>query len=113
MGEVLDAIRNTLPRLCYDRAPDCVDGLPAFEVLFVNGGSFLHEELASILQDTLQNRILPLLRRSRLSHAKARGNRSSNNLVLCQALIRVYNDGHRRLCPVHYDNDALITAMFE
>ena len=105
--DVLDAVRTLLPRLSYDRDEDSVDGKPAFQVQFVRDGRFVHRQLGAMLEETLTTRLLPLLRRSRLLEGKAA------DLVLCEALLRVYDEGHRRVHPAHYDADALCTAMFE
>ena len=33
--------------------------------------------------------------------------------MLCEALVRYYEDGRRRVHPAHFDADALVTAVFE
>ena len=35
------------------------------------------------------------------------------DLVLCEALVRIYGDGQRLTHPAHYDADALVTCLFE
>ena len=39
--------------------------------------------------------------------------RWADDLVLCEALLRVYDEGARRVHPAHYDADALVTAVVE
>ena len=52
----------------------------------------------------------PLLRRSPLGCAATA---AGGDLVLCEALVRVYEEGARRVHPAHYDADALVTAVLE
>ena len=42
----------------------------------------------------------------------SRSNRT-DELVLCEALVRTYDEGQRRVHPAHYDGDALVTAVLE
>ena len=109
-ASVLEATRQLLPQLQLDRGRDSVDGMPMFQVQFVAQGRFVHDQLAAVFRESLLHRVLPLLRRSRLSPAGVAG---PDDLVLCEALLRVYDEDQRRLHPAHYDADAFLTAMFE
>ena len=60
--------------------------------------------------------MLPLLRSSLLLEGWTGGGDAdahAQRLVLCEALLRVYAPGQRRVHPAHYDADALVTSMFE
>ncbi|KAL1524206.1 hypothetical protein AB1Y20_019114 [Prymnesium parvum] len=103
--QVHQAMRALLPSLRFDRDADSVDASPSFEVRWVRGGVYTHAPLASIFRATVEQRLLPLLRRSDLA--------AGHDLVLCEALVRVYDDGARRVHPAHYDADALVTAVVE
>ena len=80
---VLEAIRKLVPQLDFDRSQDSVDTMPMFQVQFVSEGRFVHDQLAAVLEEPLLDRVVPLLRRSRLRSDQAGG------LVLCEALPRV------------------------
>ena len=105
--ETMEAARRLAldPGLRLDRDDDSVDGSPTFELKWVSEGQYTHPGLASVFQDMVEAQLLPLLKRSPL----ARG----VDLVLCEALLRVYDEGARRIHPAHYDADALVTAVLE
>jgi TPR repeat protein len=107
--EVLAAARAVLKAAEFDRDADTVDGSPTFELLWAQRGEYVHKELAEVFRSTVEAELLPVLRGvSELhSHGDAR------ELVLCEALVRVYADGQRRVHPAHYDTDALVTAVLE
>ena len=110
-AETMEAARQLLigddgqPRLSLDRDEDSVDGSPTFELRWVAEGKYTHAGLATVFRETVETKLLPLLQRSPLG--------SSTPLVLCEALIRVYDEGARRVHPAHYDADALVTAVLE
>ena len=108
--EVLSSARALLPGLRFDRDADSVDRSPTFELRWVHAGRYTHRGLENVFKETVETRILPLLRNSSLlSHISG----LSGELVLCEALIRVYEEGARRVHPAHYDADALVTAVLE
>ena len=92
-------------RLHFDRDADSVDGAPTFEVRWVSHGRYTNRKLAELFRPTIEKQVLPLLRHSPLHVSK--------ELVLCEALVRMYEDGARRMHPAHFDGDALVTAVFE
>ena len=92
-----------------DRDEDSVDGSPTFECRWVAEGQYTHAGLAAIFQPFVEERLLPLLRRSPLGSLPGGG----GELVLCEALVRMYDEGARRVHPAHYDADALVTAVLE
>jgi len=92
-----------------DRDIDSVDGSPTLEVMWVMEGKYLNKALADIFRETVEEQLLPLVRQSAELHGLSDG----SQLVLCEALLRVYDPGQRRVHPAHYDRDALVTAMFE
>jgi len=104
--EVREAVWALIPRLSFDRDADSVDGAPTFELRWAREGRFTHDGLAALLAETVEERLLPLLRRSPLCE-------QGSELVLCEALVRYYEDGRRRVHPAHFDADALVTAVFE
>ena len=111
--EVLAAARDLLLRtgsqsLQFDRNADSVDSSPTFEMLWCLKGEYCHAGLADIFRDTVEERLLPVLRSSKELHSC-----DAKELVLCEALVRVYSDGQRRVHPAHYDTDALVTAVLE
>ena len=97
--------------LLFDRDDDSVDGLPTFELRWVADGQYTHNGLAAIFQPTVEQRLVPWLQRSDLA-AQIRGY-NEGGLVLCEALVRMYEEGARCVHPAHYDGDALVTAVFE
>ena len=108
MAAARDLVLNP-EALVLDRDADSVDGSPTLEVMWMMEGKFLHPALADIFRETVETRLVPLIQRSPELHGLADGRR----LVLCEALLRVYEDGQRRVHPAHYDRDALVTAMLE
>lgn len=102
---VRQAVRQLLPRLNFDRDSDSVDGNPSFEIRWVRGGQYTHGPLRDVLSGMVEEKLLPLLRASPLG--------AHRELVLCEALVRIYDDGQRRVHPAHYDADALVTAVME
>jgi len=104
--EVCEAVWDLVPRLSFDRDADSVDGAPTFELRWAREGRFTHDGLSALLAETVEERLLPLLRRSPLCD-------KGSELVLCEALVRYYEDGRRRVHPAHFDADALVTAVFE
>ncbi|EOD19398.1 hypothetical protein EMIHUDRAFT_117979 [Emiliania huxleyi CCMP1516] len=102
--EVREAVWALIPRLSFDRDADSVDGAPTFELRWAREGRFTHDGLAALLAETVEERLLPLLRRSPLCD---QGGGSE------LALVRYYEDGRRRVHPAHFDADALVTAVFE
>ena len=97
--------------LQFDGDDDSVDGLPTFECRWVAEGQYTHPGLADIFRPTIEQRLVPWLRRSKLA-AQIHGY-NEDNLVLCEALVRMYEEGSRCVHPAHYDGDALVTAVFE
>ena len=83
-----------------------VDGLPTFELRWMHNGKYTHDGLADVFRDSVENNLLPTIRGSSLMP-------KSSDLVLCQALLRMYDDGQRRVHPAHYDAHALVTAVAE
>ena len=82
-----------------------MDGNPSFEIRWVRGGQYTHGPLRDVLSGMVEEKLLPLLRASPLG--------AHRELVLCEALVRIYDDGQRRVHPAHYDADALVTAVME
>ena len=106
-SEVMAAAAECCRRMRFDRDADSVDGLPTFELRWVREGRYTHDRLAAIFDETVQQRLLPLIRSSGLLP------QSAGDLVLCEALVRTYDEGQRRVHPAHYDGDALVTAVLE
>ena len=106
--EVMARARQLLPSLrgSLDLDPDSVDGQPTFEIRWMQDGEYTHEALAGVFRQTVEERIVPMVRSSPLMPRDGR-------LVLCQALLRHYADGQRRVHPAHFDGHALVTAVFE
>ena len=94
------------PSTRFDCDSDSVDGNPTFEIRWVAEGEYTHAGLETIFRDFVDERLLPLVRSSSLVAA-------DQPLVLCEALVRMYNVDERRVHPAHYDADALITAVLE
>jgi hypothetical protein len=114
--EVLVEARKAIPCLHLDRDADSVDGKPMFQVQFIEQGQWTHPLLQKVFQHTVETKVLPLLRSSLLLEGWAGGGDAeahAQRLVLCEALLRVYAPGQRRVHPAHYDADAIVTAMFE
>ena len=114
--EVLAEARKAIPCLHLDRDVDSVDGKPMFQVQFIEQGQWTHPLLQKVFQHTVETKVLPLLRSSLLLEGWAGGGDAhahAQRLVLCEALLRVYAPGQRRVHPAHYDADALVTSMFE
>ena len=114
--EVLSEARKAIPCLHLDRDVDSVDGKPMFQVQFIEQGQWTHPLLQKVFQHTVETKVLPLLRSSLLLEGWAGGGDAdahAQRLVLCEALLRVYAPGQRRVHPAHYDADALVTSMFE
>lgn len=107
--EVLSAARALLLRVEFDRDADTVDGSPTFELLWAHKGEYVHAALADIFRSTIDSKLLPVLRSEPSLYAHG----DAKELVLSDALVRVYADGQRRVHPAHYDTDALVTAVFE
>ena len=103
------ALVQKFPALGLDRDADSVDGAPTLEVMWVLDGTYIHYPLSKIFKTTVEEKLLPLIQRQYERHGMADGSK----LVLCEALLRVYEHGARRVHPAHYDRDALVTAMFE
>jgi len=113
---VLAEARKAIPCLHLDRDVDSVDGKPMFQVQFIEQGKWTHPLLQKVFQHTVETKVLPLLRSSLLLEGWAGGGDAdahAQRLVLCEALLRVYAPGQRRVHPAHYDADALVTSMFE
>ena len=106
---VLGAARALLRRAEFDRDADTVDGSPTFELLWAHKGEYVHAELADVFRSTIETKLLPVLRGEPSLYAHG----DAQQLVLCEALVRVYAEGQRRVHPAHYDTDALVTAVFE
>ena len=100
--EVMAAARTLVGSLQWDRDTDSVDGSPTFEVLWVRDDKYRHKGLADVFQETVETKLLPLVRGCSKLHKSASG-----ELVLCEALVRMYAEGQRRVHPAHYDTDAL------
>ena len=114
--EVLAEARKAIPCLHLDRDVDSVDGKPMFQVQFIEQGQWTHPLLQKVFQHAVETKVLPLLRSSLLLEGWAGGGDAdahAQRLVLCEALLRVYAPGQRRVHPAHYDADALVTSMFE
>ena len=114
--EVLVEARKAIPCLQLDRDADSVDGKPMFQVQFIEQGQWTHPLLQRVFQHTVETKVLPLLRSSLVLEGWAGGGDAeahAQRLVLCEALLRVYAPGQRRVHPAHYDADAIVTAMFE
>ena len=114
--EVLSEARKAIPCLHLDRDVDSVDGKPMFQVQFIEQGQWTHPLLQKVFQHTVETKVLPLLRSSLLLEGWTGGGDAdahAQRLVLCEALLRVYAPGQRRVHPAHYDADALVTSMFE
>ena len=129
-ADVMARARALLPTLEFDRDPDSVDGRPTFEIRWAHDGKFTHAGLAAVFGPSVEARLLPMLRRTPLALPTAGvgtkddsssgsdsgsggGGGGGGQLVLCQALLRVYDDGQRRTHPAHFDSDALVTAVIE
>lgn len=110
-GEIMLAARRLIlddtgkPRLPLDRDEDSVDGSPSYELRWVAEGRYTHPGLAAVFRETVDTRLLPLLRRSSLCRGSP--------LVLCEALLRYYDEDSRCVHPAHFDADALVTAVLE
>ncbi len=107
--EVLLAARAEVATLQFDRDADSVDNSPTFEVSWVRGGKYRHAGLARVFRSTIEEKLTPLLRSIQRLH----GMENSADLVLCDALVRTYEEGQRRVHPAHYDSQALVTAVLE
>ena len=99
------------PVLQLDRGADSVDGAPTHEISWIRGGVYTNKALADIFRASVETRLLPLIRHLPALHglSEAEGGR----LVVCEALLRMYREGERRVVPAHYDSDALVTAVVE
>ena len=109
--EVLQRARSLIDSMRFDEDADSVDGQPTFEVQWISEGRYTHRALADVFRSTVEERIVPLLKASQLA-SQIRGH-GEGNLVLCEGLVRCYDEGARRVHPAHYDGDALATAVFE
>jgi TPR repeat protein len=107
--DVLAAAREEISKLQFDRDADSVDGSPTFEVSWVREGKFCHAGLTHVFKQTIEDKLTPLIQSVPHLHGLADG----TTLVLCDALVRTYDEGHRRQHPAHYDSQALVTAVFE
>ena len=106
-SDVMAAAAECCRKLRFDRDADSVDGLPTFELRWVREGRYTHDGLASIFDETVRTKLLPLIKSSELLP------HGTGELVLCEALVRTYDEGQRRVHPAHYDGDALVTAVLE
>ena len=106
---MLKAARKEIARLKFDRDADSVDGSPTFEVSWVREGKHSHPGLFRIFKQTIDEKLTPLIR----SISELHGMSDSQGLVLCDALVRIYEEGQRRQHPAHYDSQALVTAVLE
>jgi len=79
LPEVREAVWALIPRLSFDRDADSVDGAPTFELRWAREGRFTHDGLAALLAETVEERLLPLLRRSPLCDQGG-----GSELVLCE-----------------------------
>ena len=95
------------PSLNYDCDSDSVDGQPTFEIRWVASGQYTDQRLEAIFREVVEQRLVPLLEASPLAGG------ASRPLVLCEALVRMYDENARRVHPAHYDGDALVTAVVE
>ena len=107
--EVLSAARSEIARLSFDRDADSVDSCPTFEVSWVREGKYHHAGLARVFRRTIEEKLTPLLQAMPDLHGLADG----DGLVLCDALVRTYDEGQRRVHPAHYDSQAKVTAVLE
>lgn len=103
MREARRLITTTLE---FDRDADSVDNSPTFELTWVREGRCRHAELGRLFLPSVEERLVPLLRSSALRPC-------GGPLVLCEALVRSYDEGQRRVHPAHFDADALVTAVVE
>ena len=101
--DVVEAARRLVPHLRFDTDADSVDGSPSFELRWVSAGRYTNSRLEAALRPTVESRVLPHVRAAM----------GDPNLVLCEALVRVYRDGQRLAHPAHFDSDALATAVVE
>jgi hypothetical protein len=99
------------PVLQLDQDADSVDGAPTYEVAWVRNGCYTNKQLADIFRPSVETRLLPLIRR--LPELHGMSDADGRRLVLCEALLRMYREGERRVVPAHYDSDALVTAVVE
>lgn len=99
------------PVLQFDQDADSVDGAPTYEVSWVRNGCYTNKQLADIFRSSVETRLLPLIRR--LPELHGMSDADGRRLVLCEALLRMYREGERRVVPAHYDSDALVTAVVE
>jgi hypothetical protein len=111
-ADVMARARALLPTLEFDRDPDSVDGRPTFEIRWAHDGKFTHAGLAEVFGPAVEDCLLPMLRRTPLAPGGSKDS-GDGQLVLRQALLRVYDDGQRRTHPAHFDSDALVTAVIE
>ena len=100
---LLEEARLLVEKLKFDRDEDSVDGAPTFELQWINEGRFTHAALAALFRGFVEEELVPLLRRSALGSNVESGD---GELVLCEALVRMYDE--RRVHPAHYDGDALV-----
>ena len=107
--DVLRAACVEIAKLRFDRDADSVDGSPTFEVSWVRQGKYCHSGLARVFKQTIEEKLTPLIRSVSHLHGMA----DSRGLVLCDALVRSYDEGQRRQHPAHYDSQALVTAVLE
>ena len=99
------------PMLQFDQDADSVDGAPTFEVSWVRRGCYTNKPLADIFRESIETRLLPLLQQ--LPELHGMSGADGRQLVLCEALLRMYREGERRVVPAHFDSDALVTAVVE
>ena len=80
-----------------------------FQMQFIDKGQWTHRLCKKVFQHTIESKLLPLLRSSLVLEGWAGGGdpvAHAERLVLCQAVLRVYAEGQRRVLPAHYDADA-------
>ena len=93
--DVLRAACVEIAKLRFDRDADSVDGSPTFEVSWVRQGKYCHSGLARVFKQTIEEKLTPLIRSVSHLHGMA----DSRGLVLCDALVRSYDEGQRRQHP--------------
>ena len=98
LDAVLSAARTSMH---FDTQLDTVDGEATFHASIVEDGETVDENLASVLQPVLQERLLPYLRERY----------ACPDVVLADALVRRYLPEERPGLSAHYDVSAFATAI--
>lgn len=98
VNQVLSHCKQTQ---AYKMDTDSVDQTPTFEYYPFKDGEWVDRQMQTLLQGTIEDRILPYLRERY----------NCRFCALADILVRRYIPGERRTHAVHFDGHAFITAL--